>query len=103
MTCVGCGNKYYGETGRNTYSRAREHVRKLNERNEEDSALWRHCEEKHSVEEQAFRFDVIQTYKQDAMLRQISESVLVNRTNENEIMNGKTEWDQPRVPRITIR
>ena len=102
ITCVDCGAKYHGESGRNAYCRTREHKQKLEEEDAE-SPLWRHCVEKHDRQRQDFKFDVLSTFRNDAMLRQISESVAVNRTKIVDTMNGKTEWNQPRVPRAVVQ
>ena len=48
----------------------------------EDSDMWKHCEDKHNGEVKQFRMDVIDTFKKDPMLRQITESVRISRTDE---------------------
>ena len=102
ITCLGCGSTYHGETGRSAYSRTREHAKKLEDSDEENSQLWKHCVHNHHGERQEFRYDVVQTFTNDAMLRQISESVCVSRTRMGASMNGKMEWNQPRVPRAVV-
>ena len=49
VMCQGCGNNYVGETARNAYTRGTEHAGGL-ENQDEKSALWRHCVEKHGKE-----------------------------------------------------
>ena len=49
IECQGCENKYVGETARNAYTRGTEHAGGL-ENQDEKSALWRHCVEKHGKE-----------------------------------------------------
>ena len=102
ITCTACGDVYHGESGRNTYVRCREH-RRLLENKSEESPLWKHCVLKHGNETTEFKYDVLKTFRNDAMLRQISESVAVNRVTQGKVMNAKTEWNQPRVPRASIQ
>ena len=35
----------------------------------------------------------------DAMLRQITESVLMNKVEEAKLINSKSEWNYVRIPR----
>ena len=49
IECQGCEDKYVGETARNAYTRGTEHAGGL-ENQDEKSALWRHCVEKHGKE-----------------------------------------------------
>ena len=39
-----------------------------------------------------FKMDVIETFKGDATLRQISEAVRIERTNKRELINRKKEY-----------
>ena len=77
IECQGCENKYVGETARNAYTRGTEHAGGLENRDEK-SALWRHCVEKHGKERQEFKLSVTGMYGNDAMLRQVAESVRIN-------------------------
>ena len=102
ITCMDCGDRYHGETSRSGYERCREHRRNLLEESDE-SCLWNHCLRKHAGERKEFQYDVVKSFKNDAMLRQISESVTINRVPLNQTMNEKSEWNQPRVPRAVIQ
>ena len=42
------------------------------------------------------------TYKNDVMLRQISEAVQIENTATGTLMNDRAEWNMTRVPRVTI-
>ena len=42
------------------------------------------------------------TFKNDAMLRQITEAVQIESTNPDSLMNTRAEWNMTRVPRATI-
>ena len=100
-TCQSCESIYHGETGRNAYIRGKEHVQQLRGKKTE-SPLWEHCVERHSGEEQNFKFDVIKSFGGDAMLRQISEAVANNRTTAQYKINRKAEWNEPLIPRAII-
>ena len=94
-------NIYNGETAYNGYTRGGEHINDLRNKNER-CCLWRHCLELHGGETQPFKMDVLQNFKNDAMLRQITEAVNINATPVENIMNTRAEWNMPRVPRARI-
>ena len=101
IKCVQCNSVYVGETARSAYTRGKEHVKSLNNK-EERSALWKHCKEKHNSEVKQFRMDVTGVYHNDAMLRQITEGVRINNVNEDSLMNSKNEWNFFQIPRAVI-
>ncbi len=101
ITCIDCGDVYHGETSRSAYVRCLEHERSLR-RKSGDSCLWNHCVSKHESEERGFQYAVAKTFRNDAMLRQISESVAINRIPPYRTLNDKSEWNQQRVPRAAI-
>ena len=43
------------------------------------------------------------TFKNDAMLRQISEAVQIENSDQNRLMNTRAEWNMTRVPRAMVR
>ena len=90
LTCE-CGDRYVGTTTRSAYTRGKEHMRDLRSKNE-DSDFWQHCKEKHNQTVKNFKMDVIETFKGDATLRQISEAVRIERTNKRELINRKKEY-----------
>ena len=90
MTCE-CDNVYIGTTTRSAYVRGNEHHSDLIGKNE-DSDLWQHCEKKHEGQIQMFKMDVIETFKGDPLLRQVSEAVRISRTHKDKIMNRKEEY-----------
>ena len=79
----------------NTFNRLR--ARDLN-----GSPLWRHCLEQHGGEEQVFSMSVTGSFRNDAMLRQITEAVQINNMEERERMNDRAEWNMTRIPRTVI-
>ena len=68
----------------------------------ENSVLWKHCRKKHNseVEGRRFRMDVLGTYKEDAMLRQIAETVRIQQAPSGTLMNDKSEWNYVRLPNL---
>ena len=67
-----------------------------------NSPLWRHCLEQHGGEVQTFLMSVTDTFKNDAMLRQITEAVQINNMEVGERMNDRAEWNMTRIPRTVI-
>lgn len=101
VECQGCEDKYVGEMARNAYTRGIEHTEGL-ENQDERSALWKHCVEKHEKERQEFKMSVTGVYGNDAMLRQISESVRINRVAKGSLINTKKEWNYVKLPRVVL-
>ena len=50
----------------------------LNRKDLKNSPLWRHCVEKHNRQVQPFTMTITGTYRNDAMMRQITEAVQIN-------------------------
>ncbi len=99
----GCEKDVYkGETAFNAYTRGREHMGRLAARDLNNSPLWRHCMEQHGGEEQNFWMSVTGTYRNDAMLRQITEAVQINGMEVSRRMNDRAEWNMTRIPRTVI-
>ena len=93
MSCEGCESKgvYKGTTTRGAYVRGKEHIAEMTSKRE-DSDMWRHCVEKHNGEVKEFRMDVLDTFKRDPMLRQVTEAVRISRTKKEELINRKEEY-----------
>ena len=105
IKCLGnCEQKniYKGESASNGYTRGSKHQSDLNSRNVKNSPLWRHCRDFHGSTMQGFQMKVTGTFKNDAMLRQITEAVQIESTNPNNLMNTRAEWNMTRVPRAAI-
>ena len=101
IECQGCEDKYIGETARNAYTRGTEHTKGLENRNEK-STLWKHCTEKHEKEQQEFKMSVSGVYGNDAMLRQIAESVRINRVEKGPLINTKKERNYVKLRRVIL-
>ena len=88
IVCVPCSGmpspgryRYIGETARNAYTRGREHLSMLKNRNK-PSVLWEHCRDVHSGNIVDFKMSVIKRYQNDAMFRQIMESVITESSDQ---------------------
>ena len=89
IKCKDCGDVYIGETSRNAYTQGKEHQRLLAGKQEE-SALWRHCEEKHGRIEQDFSMNVTGSYRSDPMAKQIAEAVRIRKISAAQLVNTRT-------------
>lgn len=101
LVCRACQHKYIGETSRSAYTRGKEHLSSL-ERQEENSVMWRHSCDVHGGNVPDFVMNVTGTFQNDAMLRQITESVLINKVQEGQLINSKSEWNYVRIPRTVV-
>ena len=72
------------------------------DRKDGGSIMWRHCKEKHGGVIQDFRMDVTGYYRNDAMLRQITEAVRISETPQDELVNNKKEWNFISFPRVMV-
>ena len=93
---------YKGESADNGYTRGKKQKSDLQARNVKNSAPWRHCRDVHNSEMQEFRMSVTKTFKDDAMLRQITEAVQIDSVDPARLMNTRAEWNMTRVPRAVI-
>ena len=84
LVCQVCRHKYIGETFRSAYTRLKKRV--------ESSVLWRHSCDNHGGDVPGFTMNVTGTFHNDAMLRQITESVRINQVGEGQLISTKGEW-----------
>ena len=87
-----CNHEYNGETARSTYTRGKQQMRDMNDKNEQ-SDLWKHCRDKHQGEIQNFKISVTETFKHDALLRQVSEAVKIRNVPIETSMNAREEYN----------
>ena len=90
MTCE-CDDLYKGTTTRSGYIRGNEHLKELNEKSE-NSDIWRHCVENHDGHVKKFKIDIIETFRRDPLLRQVSEAMRICRTPADKIINRREEY-----------
>ena len=94
MKCQGCNGKrtndglYVGETARSVEERIGEHLTKY-EVNDKNSVFHKYLEEKHGGERQNVKLKVVSSCGNDAMLRQVTEAVLIKELNPE--LNAKEE------------
>ena len=100
VRCKGCDGRYVGETSRNAFTRGLEHKADLRKNNAK-SPLHLHNSEKHSHEPTpGFEMRVTGVFGGDATKRQVRESVLIQKTDEEKLMKRRDEWQQVKLPRI---
>ena len=64
--------------------------------------MWKHCCYRPERNEVSFAMNVTGIFRDDAMLRQITESVLINKVDEIKLINSKSEWNYVRIPRAVV-
>ena len=101
-TCLNRGKTvvYEGETSRSARTRGLEHLRDLNNK-KSGSALHKHKEIEHKGETMSIKMSITNKFK-DPLTRQANEAVRINNRNRNELLNSKTEFNHPPIPRITV-
>ena len=95
ISCQKCEKVYIGETSKNLYTRALQHVQNSKE---EESFMEKHFKDEHRGEEKQFAAKVTHTNK-DCLTRQIREGVLIRRADKT-LLNSRTEWFQPPLFKI---
>ena len=98
-----CIDVYKGETATNGYTRGKEHLQVLTAKDAANSPLRRHCLMEHGGEMQGFRMSITNTFRNDAMLRQITEAIQIDQVSKENLMNDRAEWNRTPVPRTVIR
>ena len=102
LICQECRRTYVGETAKSAYSHGTEHLQSK-DRDEEQSVMRRHAREKHGGGMPSFVMNAAEVFGDDAMLRQITESLLARNTQLDELINTRNEWNYINIPRATRR
>ena len=107
ITCEECEKekikaRYFGETSFNGYTRGKQHYEKYrskNKKTQEKSALRTHAKEVHNDKKVNFRMEVIKSFKNNPLARQVYESIqIVKSKNEDKCpLNGKDEFNQAMI------
>ena len=100
IACNECKCKYVGKTSRSTYSRGMEHLQST-ETSEERSAMLRHATSRHQTPPN-FKMNITGVFRDDAMLRRITEAVNIRNTPSEELLNTKKEWNYVSIPLAMI-
>ena len=98
---IGSGGFYHGESSHNGYTRRDELTKELDRENK-SSVLLRHSREKHGGVIPDFQMNITGYYRQDPMLRQISEAVRISGVAREHRINNKTEWNYINLPRVVV-
>ena len=92
---------YRGESSNNAYTRGLEHQRAY-VAGDRKSPMIRHMNEKHGGVKKSYKMNVTATFGKDSMKRQIAESIDIENTIPERLINTRCEWNKPKVPRIRI-
>ena len=97
IVCLTCGTNgvvvhYKGESGRNMFTRGKEHLSLLNAKSIK-SPLWKHCLEHHNGQMAEFKMEITGQF-QTPLQRQIMEGIQITNFN-GDLPNGKSKWRQP--------
>ena len=93
---------YYGESGYNGYTRLGEHGADVRT-GDLTNAFAKHLHEDHPEAaagqvQDVISFEVIRTYEKP-LERQVAEAVAIQRCQADQLLNSKSEWEQPAVER----
>ena len=106
LRCQECGDEvatYFGESGRNAYSRGKEHLEKLSSRDMDNSVLWLHSVHHHQGKEDVnYTMEVVRNYN-EPLDRQIMEKVQISNFKGAVLMNRRNEMGGVRVERTQYR
>ena len=92
---------YIGESGDSAYTRCLKHLEAVRKDDPKNSALAMHLREYRPTQvrhEESFKLKVLRTFKKP-MERQVAETVVINNSKADIIMNRKEEWVAP----VTVR
>ena len=90
-----CDGVYKGESSRSIGERLGEHLDEYSE-NKPKSVFFRHMQEAHDGDKREIMMKVIGHCPNDAMLRQVTEAVIIRLTKPG--LNKKEEWGNMNIP-----
>ena len=93
---------YIGETTRNIHVRSNEHFNAMRNKNT-NSWMYKHIEKEHNgkTDEADFKWKVIGSFKKP-MLRQLSEAIEIDNTEDEECLNLKSEYFSHKINRLEM-
>ena len=99
---VGKRRVYIGETARNIHARSAEHYKDCDNSNKRNW-MRKHIEKEHenNPDNCEFEWNVIGKF-QKPMLRQLTEAIHINNTNDNELLNMKNEYFQNSIKNLEL-
>ena len=92
-----------GESGRNAYSRGREHLESLDAKEENKSVLWLHSIHHHSRRQDVGYAMRVTTHFQDSLSRQVTDMFNISIYQGAVIMNKRNDKAGLRVERQQYR
>ena len=102
IDCKDCACPCYrGETAINAYTRGKQHMKDF-EKKRPKSVMLRHSTEKHNGHTPEFQLNVTGVFRNDAMLRQITEAVKIRTTSSAQLANSRDEWNYLHLPSVTM-
>ena len=105
LICEECGEeicKYFGESGRNGFSRGEEHLANQNAEDENKSILKLHVNHHHNRREVNFIMKVADVHP-SCLERQVTEMVNIENLQGPILMNRRNEMGDVRVDRMQYR
>ena len=99
---------YFGESNFNGYTRGKWHIEKYKSKNKETmekSALRKHAKEVHNNRNIEYQMEIIKTFQNDALGRQVYEStkILESKVNDHYPLNSKNEYNQALIVMATYQ
>ena len=98
----GLASVYEGESGKNAFARGRKHLQELRSGNKSNCMVIHNTIHHDSPTEQHFMMRVVRTFI-SPMERQIDESIRINGSEADVVMNSGSEWRADRVPRAVFQ
>ena len=106
LWCDECGIEvaaYYGESGRNAFSRGGEHLDNLALQDEDKSVLWAHSVHHHNSREDVKYMMKVSGMPSEPLDRQIMERIKISNFQGPALMNRRNEMGGIRVERMRYR
>ena len=108
VECVPCAEHgvkswYIGESSCSGYERGAEHLGK-SLTSQESFYMTKHGWEEHGLDQETtpmFRMVIVRCF-QKAMERQIAQAVMIEMAKPDHLLNSKSEWGFPRIPRLRV-
>ena len=103
--CLDCKEKgkvsiYLGETSKSAYERGGDHVTDYKSK-KEDSHILKHQVTEHNQAAPRYQFRILARF-QSALMRQVTEAVLIRRQEEGTVLNSKGVFNRCSLPRLTV-
>ena len=102
LNCLETGDKalYWGESHWTWGDRAREHAHAL-ETGDLKFGPVKHHQAKHNNMQPKFKYKLHKSWRK-SLQRQIAESLLIQETPVEHLINSKSEWGNYSIPRLTV-